>query len=103
MCVRERALGQGCLAVRPPPCSAYVLPQHPPWELKLLPGLIEIGYPSRETFSACQRVLGKGSFYFMGEVREREVRRMPSRESLLTGLLPGVILHRPPRMEVCAA
>lgn len=33
-----------------------------------MPGLIEIGYPSRETFSACQRVLGKGSFYFMGEV-----------------------------------
>lgn len=52
MCVRERALEQGCLAVRPL-CSACVLPPHPPWELKLLPGLIEIGYPSRETFSAC--------------------------------------------------
>lgn len=44
-------------------------------------------------------MLGKGSFYFMGEVGEREVRRMPSRESLLTGLLPGVILRRPPRMD----
>lgn len=37
---------------------------------KLFRGLIEIGYPSRGTFSPCQRVLGKASFLFYGRGEE---------------------------------
>lgn len=48
-------------------CQAPALGSPPhSWKLKLLPGMVETGSPSRETSSTCHLVLGKASFLFYG-------------------------------------